>query len=503
MKIPDSKQMHELDTKTIEIQKISSTELMERASTELSKYINKNYNKEKHVVIFCGTGNNGGDGLCIARILYNFGWNNIDCYLVKYSEKSSADNLLNYEKLKKMSGVTLCDIHQETEIPELKDTDIVIDAIFGTGLNRGIEGLCAEVIKKINESGAEIIAIDIPSGLSDYATCNEIKGEVVKATQTLTIQSPTVSMLLPENQDITGDFKIIDINLDADEMSKIESCYNLVRKKEVATILKPRKKFSHKGTFGHALLIAGAYGKAGASVLASKACHRTGVGLLTTHVPQKAVNVLQTSTPETMISIDSNKFIISQLPDITKYNAIGVGPGIGKDESTAIIIKKLLKTAKTPLVLDADALNIISAKKWHDLIPENSILTPHPKEFERLFGKTENSIQRLNFLKENAVKYKLVIILKGAHTAIATPDGQIYFNNTGNPGMATAGSGDVLTGIITALLAQKYSSKEAAILGVWLHGKAGDLAAEDLTEECVIASDIINYLPQALKKLKK
>jgi NAD(P)H-hydrate epimerase len=204
-----------------------------------------------------------------------------------------------------------------------------------------------------------------------------------------------------------------------------------------------------------------------------------------------------------MISIDSNKFIISQLPDITKYNAIGVGPGIGKDESTAIIIKKLLKTAKTPLVLDADALNIISAKKWHDLIPENSILTPHPKEFERLFGKTENSIQRLNFLKENAVKYKLVIILKGAHTAIATPDGQIYFNNTGNPGMATAGSGDVLTGIITALLAQKYSSKEAAILGVWLHGKAGDLAAEDLTEECVIASDIINYLPQALKKLKK
>ena len=204
-----------------------------------------------------------------------------------------------------------------------------------------------------------------------------------------------------------------------------------------------------------------------------------------------------------MISIDSNKFIISQLPDITKYNAIGVGPGIGKDESTAIIIKKLLKTAKTPLVLDADALNIISAKKWHDLIPENSILTPHPKEFERLFGKTENSIQRLKVLQENAVNRKLIIVLKGAHTAIATPDGKIYFNTTGKPGMATAGSGDVLTGIITGLLAQKYTSEEAAILGVWLHGKAGDIAAENLSEDCVIASDIINYLPQAFKNLKE
>lgn len=496
MNIPNSEQMHWLDSETMRIQGLESHELMERAASELSDYIDRNYNKERRTVIFCGSGNNGGDGLAIARILWNKGWSNIIVAAIKSFKRYSDDNILNYNRLKTISGITVLDIDSENAIPELFDGDIIIDAMFGTGLNREISGLCAEIITKINSSHAEVIAIDSPSGLSDFTVAGA-GSTIVKANETLTIQSPTVSMLWPENSDVVGHLEIIGIGLDQDSLKSIDTPYKLTLGSEVASRIKTRPKFAHKGTFGHALLISGEYGKAGAAILASRACHRAGAGLVTTHVPEMLVNILQTSTPETMISIDENSKTISKIPDVTKFSAIGAGPGMGTSGTASSAIQKLLTEARCPLVLDADALNIIAKNKWIDIVPEGSILTPHPKEFERLFGKTDNSASRLKTLMDNAQKHKLVILLKGAHTAIATPEGKVWFNTSGNPGMATAGSGDTLTGIIAALLAQKYSSEDAAIIGAWIHGKAGDIAAQKIGAEMLIASDIIENIPHA------
>ncbi|MCR4558806.1 MAG: NAD(P)H-hydrate dehydratase [Bacteroidales bacterium] len=463
MKILNSKQMHELDALTMERQVLTSAELMERASEKLTEEIVKIVPKESRIKIFCGSGNNGGDGLCIARMLYNQGYDYVTAYKVK-------------------------DFSVEDDFPEISEGDVVVDAIFGTGLNREITGLLAKLVEKINTSGARVIAVDIPSGLSDFSI---LPATVIKADTALKIHSPAVSMLLPENEDIVGELKIIDIGLESAE--NFDGPYNLLTRDDVKKMLKPRKKFSHKGTFGHSLLIAGEYLKGGAAVLAARACHRAGAGLVTVHTDEKLVNILQTATPETMLSID-------ELPDLEKFAAVGIGPGIGQSDTAEELVKKVLSLGR-PAVFDADALNIISAEKLHRLIPKNSVLTPHVKEFERLFGKTLNSYERLELLRKKAVELKSVIVLKGAYSQIATPEGEVFFNSTGNPGMATAGSGDVLTGIITAFLSQKYTTVQATKLGVFVHGLAGDLTAEEKGCQGLIASDIIEMIPFALKKL--
>ncbi|MBQ3657547.1 MAG: NAD(P)H-hydrate dehydratase [Bacteroidales bacterium] len=485
MKIPDSKQMHNIDVLTIQKQGLSSSELMERASEALTKEIIKATDIESNIKIFCGSGNNGGDGLCIARMLFNSGYDNVTCYRLTCFKSFSEDNVLNYNRLKQL-GVKILEINTEDDIPEIGAEDVVIDAIFGTGLSREITGLTAEIIEKINSSKAKVIAVDIPSGLSDFAV---LPKTVVKATITLKIHTPAVSMLLPENEDIVGELRLVDIGL---EKTDIDSPYNFLTENEIKQILRPRKKFSHKGTFGHSLLIAGEYLKGGAAVLAARACHRAGAGLVTVHTDEKLVNILQTATPETMLSV-------GELPDLEKFSAIGIGPGIGVTESSKKIVKNII--SKRSAVLDADALNVIAKNNLHNLISENSVLTPHVKEFERLFGKTSNSFERLELLRKKAVELKSVIVLKGAYSEIATPEGEVFFNSTGNPGMATAGSGDVLTGIITGLLSQKYTAVEATKLGVYLHGLAGDLAAKEKGCQGLIASDIIEMLPFAVKKL--
>lgn len=499
MKILNSSQMRLLDKATMEIQGISSAELMERAAEKLTEEIIKGRDLSSRFMIFCGSGNNGGDGLCIARMLYGYGFDDITCCLIKDSKHFSDDNILNFDKIKQISGIKTVEINSENDIPLPQGNVIIIDAIFGTGLNREIQGLSAKVIERINSLTNEVIAIDTPSGLSDFT---KVSSTTIKATKTLTIHTPQVSMLLPENEEITGEVKIIDIGLDKNFSENSESFYNLVLEEEIASKIKKRKKFSHKGTFGHSLLILGSYGKAGAAILASRACHRAGSGLVTLHTGKKLVEIIQISTPETMISIDKNERIISTLPDIEKYSAIGIGPGIRKYKLTAEVVKELLLKAKQPLVLDADALNIISENNFHKLIPKNSILTPHLKEFERLFGKMENSVKRLEVLREKAIELGIIIVLKGAYTATATPQGEIFFNTTGNPGMATAGSGDVLTGIITGLLSQKYPQETAAILGVYLHGLSGDIAEEKLAQCGLLASDIIESIPFAYKKIQ-
>lgn len=507
MKILSAKQMHELDRAIMDREGITSLQLMERAAEGLAARIMQRFpDASRSFKILCGCGNNGGDGLAIGRILHSHGYD-VECFLLE-SDRYSDDCRTN-AKLVESLGI-LHTIGEEDRMPVLNDSDILIDALFGSGLNRKISGVAAYMACRCIFEKNFVIAIDIPSGLADNTipddTIEDEFGDVaevvVRADWTLTIESPFLSMLLPENHAFVGDFDIVPITIDDSETAYIDTDYYYTEFQDIRQMFRPRKKFSHKGTFGHTLLITGAKGKAGAAVMCSKACHRAGAGLVTAYVPSDLVDILQVATPETMVGIDSNASIISDIPTLCKYSAIGIGPGIGTDSITVAAVKKLLQTAFQPLVMDADALNILAANpELMSLLPKNTIITPHLKEFERLFGRAEDSIRRIELLAQKAKEHNIIIVLKGAYTAICDAYGNVYFNSTGNPCMATAGSGDVLTGVIAALLAQGYPPLDAARFGVYVHGLAGDIVAERVGLQGVIASDIIEALPLSFKKI--
>ncbi len=334
------------------------------------------------------------------------------------------------------------------------------------------------------------------------ATPDPKEGAIIRADYTLSFQIPKLAFLLPENDQFVGHWEILDIGLSAEYINKTTTDYFYMEKRDIKPMLKSRRKFAHKGSFGHALLIAGGYGKMGAAILASKACLRSGVGLLHSHVPKAAIQIMQTATPETMLSIDRYENYFSEIPDLSPFNAIGIGPGLGMEHQSQMALKLLIQEFQHPIVFDADALNILAENKtWLSFIPKESILTPHPKEFERLAGKWSNDFEKLQMLKDFSFKHGVYIILKGANTVTCFPDGRHFFNSNGNPGMATAGSGDVLTGLITGLLAQGYSPGIAAVIGVYLHGLAGDIAAKKLGFEAMLAGDIIDNIGRAFKKL--
>ncbi len=506
MKILSAKQAHELDRAIMDRENITSLQLMERAAEGLAAKIMQRFpDTSKSFKIFCGCGNNGGDGLAVGRILHSHGYD-VDCYLIE-SEKYS-DDCAHNAKIAKEMGI-LHTIGEYDSLPD-DDSDIYIDALFGSGLNRKITGVAKKIIYYCTSDYNFVISIDIPSGLADNSIVDDsidpdteyLAEVVVRADWTLTIESPFLSMLLPENHAFVGDFDIVPITIDDSETAYIDTDYYYTEFQDIRQMFRPRKKFSHKGTFGHTLLITGAKGKAGAAVMCSKACHRAGAGLVTAYVPSDLVDILQVATPETMVGIDSNASIISDIPTLCKYSAIGIGPGIGTDSITVAAVKKLLQTAFQPLVMDADALNILAANpELMSLLPKNTIITPHLKEFERLFGRAEDSIRRIELLAQKAKEHNIIIVLKGAYTAICDAYGNVYFNSTGNPCMATAGSGDVLTGVIAALLAQGYPPLDAARFGVYVHGLAGDIVAERVGLQGVIASDIIEALPFAFKKI--
>ena len=493
MKIPNILAARTADAYTIENEPISSVELMERAATQVYFWLMKKLKtKEVSIKIFCGMGNNGGDGLVLARLLASQ-----DIYaqvfILHVSEKFSNDCEVNYERLKAIPDVPMYGIFSKDDFPKISDDEIIIDALFGSGLNRPLEGLAAALVNHLNDNQALRIAIDIASGLNGDAINNG--GAIFCPDYTVSMQFPKMAFLYPENEPFVGKWEVLDIKIHLDYIENLETANFYTTDDVVRPLLLKRGKHSHKGTYGHALLIAGSTGKTGAAMLASEACMRSGVGLLTTHLPKSAMLPLQVYLPEAMISPDKSDDCFSQLPDLQPFNAIGVGPGLGKAPETAIALKFLIQNAAVSLVLDADALNIISENKtWLSFLPERTILTPHPKEFERLFGKTDNSTQRIELQREMSQKYKIVIVLKGANTSITFPNGSCFFNSTGNPGMATAGSGDVLTGIILSLLAQHYTPEEAAVIGVFLHGKAGDIAAAKLGMEKMIARDLIRSL---------
>lgn len=504
MKILTTEQIREADAYTIKHEPVASVDLMERAAVACMQWITSAYREPIKMHVFCGLGNNGGDGLAIARLLAEKKYK-IIVYIVRCSDKCSGDFKTNEQRLKG-TGVTVLDIRSADDLKNIKaqSSDIVIDAIFGSGLNKPVEGLAADVIKYINALKLPVIAIDVPSGLPLSAKEKPDAWVCINSTHTLTFQAPKLVFMFPQAGKHIGDFTILDIGLDASFINKQETINYFITLSDVQAILKPRKKFSHKGTYGHALIISGSYGKIGAAVLAANACLRSGAGLVTVHIPKCGYEIIQTALPEVMVSVDSTDHYISELPKLEKYNAIGVGPGLDNEKQTQNTLKLLIQNAVVPLVLDADAINILSMNKtWLPFLPKNSILTPHPKEFERLVGKTDSDYARYDQLREFAFKYGVYVVLKGAHTAVACPDATVYFNSTGNPGMATGGSGDVLTGIITGLLAQGYAPKEAAVFGVYWHGLAGDISMDRSGTSCIIAGDIIEALSFAYKAIVK
>jgi len=499
MKIFSAAQTRDLDAHTIEHEPIPSIQLMERASLAFTYWFTEKFTPSRPVHIVCGIGNNGGDGLAIARLLYHRGYE-VEVHWCVISEKTSEDFSINLERLKHLETVPIHRLEKGADFPKLSENALVIDAIFGSGLNRPVEGYWAELLEFLNKQPVTRIALDVPSGLfADQHT----EGTVFKADFTATFQLPKLAFFMAENQAHVGDWAVLDIGLDQDFIAKTETNYHALFANDVAPLLKKRHKHDHKGTFGHALIVAGSYGKMGACTLCARAALRAGCGLVTIHAPKMGYEILQISFPEAMVLIDEHECVFTKVETLETYSAVGVGPGLGTNKLTVRGLKDLLKKVKQPLVLDADALNIIAQNpEFFEKIPPNSILTPHPKEFERLFGKTNHNFEQLALLRRKAQELQICIVLKGGHTCIATPDGKCYFSTSGNPGLGTGGTGDVLTGILTGLLAQAYSPKDACLLGNYLHGLAGDIAATELEQEALLASDVIAHLGKAFKKLK-
>ncbi len=502
MKILLVEKIREADEYTIKNEPIPSIDLMERAAFQLYKWIKKRVDKYNSVKLFVGPGNNGGDGLVLARLLANKQYN-VTVYIVRYSDKTSDDFQVNYNRLVEMGmSENIYEIKNKKDLPKLSDQDLLIDALFGSGLTRPATGIAADAIELMNGSGAVTIAVDIPSGLFADKHSEPNNGAIISADYTLSFQMPKLAFLLPENDRFVGKWEIMDIGLSSEYINGTSTKQYFMQKRDIAPMLQKRKKFDHKGTYGHALLIAGSYGKMGAAILASKACLRSGVGLLHTHIPKSGYEIMQTATPETMLSIDRYDNYFSEIPKMGNFDAVGIGPGLGVEQQSQMAMKLLLQEYQSPIVFDADALNILSENKtWLAFLPKGSILTPHPKEFERLTTTWSDDFEKLNNLKAFCFKYGVYVVLKGAHTATCFPDGNIYFNSTGNPGMATAGSGDVLTGMITGLLAQGYSSAHAAVIGVYLHGLAGDIAVKKTGQEALLAGDIVEEIGRAFKRV--
>ncbi len=496
-KILFPEQIYEADKQTLLHEGISELELMERAASKCYAFIKNKIKKEDKIHIFCGPGNNGGDGLVIARLLDADGYS-VNVHMVASSTNYSKAFEANLSRLEK----TNVNVSHFKDCVKIEEKDVIIDCIFGIGLSREPEGVFLEAIQCINQSKALSISIDFPSGLfADKSVKN--KNAVVKADYTLTFQVPKLAFLLPFSYPFTGKIKIIDIGLDKDYLKNVEIKYAILEKKDIRKKLRHREKYSHKGTFGHALMVGGSFGKTGAVLLSAKGALRSGTGLVSCWVPQCAYTILQTSFPEAMVEVDDNESFLTNMKWNILPTAIGIGPGMGTQKPTQKAFGQFLKDAKEPLVIDADALNILSKnKEFLKELPKDSILTPHPKEFERLVGKSEDDFDQLEKLISFSKKHQVIVVLKGANTAICS-QGTVVFNSTGNPGMATGGSGDVLTGIITGFLAQGYCPLDAALIGVYIHGLSGDLALKQESEESLIASDMIKNLGKAFQKLKK
>lgn len=500
MKLFSAAQIRHCDEQTIRERNMPSHELMEHAAKACLRWMLAQFSRQQSFVVVCGMGNNGGDGLALTRLLIQEGYP-ASALVLRYAEQFSPDASLNLKRLHQSAPDCIAILNESDDFLGISDDVVIIDALFGTGINRPIQGWVSDFITMINSLPNRKIAIDMPSGLP-ADTLPTANGIVFKVDDTLSFQFMKRSLLHSEGAMFAGSVNLLDIGLSTHFIANTPSIYQVADVPFIRSIYLPRPVFSHKGTFGNAVLVGGSYGMMGAIALAVKAALRTGVGKVYVQAPGCGYQVLQTLCPEAMFQKAGDDFVEKiQLPE---NGILGIGPGMGEAALTKRALAQLLRQSKQPIVLDADALNIIAANREElmDQIPAGSVLTPHPGEFQRLFGSSPNSMEMVEKARNMAMKLNVVVILKGHHSTILPPDGSCFYNVTGNSGLAKGGSGDVLTGMITGLLAQGYSAEHAAIMGVWLHGTAADFAAHDKSMEAMTANDVIDYLGIAFEKLQ-
>lgn len=501
MKIFTAKQLQELDAYTVRNEPIESYDLMERAATAMTKVLLSRFGEKRKYIVFAGPGNNGGDALAIARMLAVKGAT-IDAYIFNTGKRISENCAANVTKLSGMKTVRVTEITKQFDLVPLSADDIVIDGLFGNGINKPLAGGYASLVNYINAQDATVVSIDVPSGLMCEDNTFNVLSNVIRADITLSVELPKLSFFLPDTGHLAGEVINVPIGLSREYIDINKTPYTTQSPEDVAPLLMRRDAFGHKGVFGHGLLIAGSYGMAGAAVMAARAAMRSGIGKLTVHIPSSCLDIMQISVPEAVLSIDSGLKYFTRAENAVTYDAVAVGPGLGNFHDTATALIEEVRNCPRPLVIDADGINILAEHRtWLSQLPRNTILTPHPGEFARLIDSKLSGYAALEAARNMAMKYQFYIVLKGHYTAINTPTGHTFINCGGNSGMATAGSGDVLTGIILALLSEGYDAGDACRLGVAIHSLAGDMAAAELSQEAMTASDIVSHLPGAFLRM--
>ena len=500
MKLFTANDIRTIDAETIKAEGITSLNLMERAASAVAFEVISRWAPSQRIVIFAGPGNNGGDALAVARLLIDQGFRP-EVVLFNTKGTLSPDCEANRDRLNKMEYEAFQEVTKSFKMPEISSSDVVIDGLFGLGLSSSLRGGYTTLARTISDSGAYVVSIDMPSGLFADNNSTNIRNKIVHANLTLTFQFPKLAFFFRENNECLGQWKVLDINLNSDAIRRTPSMHYLIDRRGVKEALRPRNPFSDKNDYGRLLIVAGSLGMTGAAILTARAALRTGVGLVSVHAPGCCYIPLQTAVPEAIVDQDKDSCHTSEIIADKRYT-VALGPGISTHPLTATAIESFLRQATSPVVLDADALNCIAEhRSLLNIIPQGSIITPHQREFDRLFGDFYNDEERFGRALEMAKFLKIVIVLKGHYSFVFRPDGKVFINNTGNPGMATAGSGDVLTGIIAALLAQRYRSDMAASLGVFIHGLAGNIAAQRFGEWSMTAGDIVDCVAPAIKDI--
>lgn len=505
MKLFTTEEIRAIDRYTIEQEGVPSLELSERMAEGVADEISSRWRSNKPTMVFAGPGNNGADALGTARLLFERGFRP-EVYLFNIGgDKLSADCTAARDRmLAEVPEIVFHEVRDRFSMPKITTNHLVIDGLFGSGLREELQGGFKSLVQYINDENATVVSIDLPSGMFGDWNPQIVNRNTIHATLTLAVQFPRISFFIPDNAELIGEWKVIDIGLSEKAMASAPPNFCLVEQRDVHRRLRHRKEFASKADFGSAILYAGSYGMMGAAILAARGALRGGVGKLTVNAPKCGYQILQSSVPEALFRHNRGEISIVDIHPERDFSAIAVGPGIGTNELTVKAVEDFLASINQPVILDADALNCIALKpSILNTIPVLSILTPHAGEFDRLFGPQPSAEARLRKAIEMAKYYNILIILKGRYTAIVRPDGKVYFNSSGCPAMATAGSGDVLTGVLLSMLAQGYPAELASLIAVYVHGVAGEMAAAEQGEYGVTAGDIADHIGKAIREIMK
>jgi hypothetical protein len=504
MKIFTTDGIKRIDEATVESENISSLDLMERAASAVAYEIVSRWRPSKRIVIFAGPGNNGGDALAVARILLEQGYApEVYLFNIKSSHLSRCCSV-NCDRLKEMGAPHFIEVVDTFTPPELGPGDVVIDGLFGSGLRSPLTGGYSALVQYINESKAFVVAIDMPSGLFGEWNMGADHRNIIQAKITLAFQFKRLSFFFAENATFVGEVKVLDLEMNQEAIDKTLTDFYLIERDDVKRVLKPHHPFINKYNNGTVFIVAGSYGMMGAAILAARGASRAGAGLVTVHAPRCGYVPLSTGVPEVLFEADRNEIFTTSIELHHKYSVVALGPGMGTSEETIDAVDSFLKSYRMPCILDADALNCIASRPiLLRSIPKGSILTPHNAEFDRLFGLHHSDEERLKKAIDVSKLYEITIVIKGHYSMIVRPDGKVYINSSGNAGMATAGSGDTLTGVIAALIAQGYAPDWGVVMGVYIHGLAGDIAVEEQGTHGLIAPDIANAVGKAIHSLIK